>query len=195
MKRRDGQDRQGGQSRQDGQRGQQQEGMTGMRVMSVYRSAVLGPVAAVLLPAYLSACFHYVPGRTDPLPGPRTEVQVHLTSPINVPLGEVTLNEVNRVEGIVAASEGDSLSLYAKWLYPQVGSKYDALGATFQFSRSNIARLDEYRFSGKLTLGAALIAGAVVVGFLEAIRLAVAGDNRTPGDPPPPASVQGWTFR
>lgn len=156
-----------------------------------FRRTIAAPAAALLLPAYLSACFHYVSGATDPLPGPQSEVRVGLTAPISVPLGEVTLHDVTTVEGVVAQSGADSLSVFAKWLYPQVGIKYDALGATFQFPKSNIARLEQYRFSTPMTLGAGLVAGAVVVAFLEAVHLAVGGQGSGNGQPPPQASVRG----
>jgi hypothetical protein len=118
-------------------------------------------------------------------------VRVHLASPINVPLGEVTLFDVRQVEGIVAQSGGDSLQVFGKWLYPGVGRKYDALGAAFSFSRGDISHVERYRFSGTRTVLAAVVAGAIVVGFLEAIRIAGSGEppggNGTPG-----ASVRGW---
>jgi len=156
-----------------------------------WRRTLAAPAAAVLLPAYLSACFHYVAGTTDPLPGPESEVRVGLASPISVPLGEVTLHDVTTVEGVVAQRGADSLSVFAKWLYPQIGTKYDAEGATFQFSKGEIARLEQYRFSTKMTLGAGLVAGAVVVAFLEAVHLAVGGQSSSNGQPQPQASVRG----
>jgi hypothetical protein len=125
------------------------------------------------------------------MPGPQSEVRVGLSSPISVPLGEVTLHDVTSVEGVVAQSGADSLSVFAKWLYPQIGIKYDAEGATFQFPRSNIARLERYRFSTPMTLGAGVIAGAVVVAFLEAIHLAVGGQSTNGGGNQQQASVRG----
>jgi hypothetical protein len=159
--------------------------------MSALRRKVMTPAAALLLPAYLSACFHYVPASTDPLPGPQSDVRVGLTSPIDVPLGEVTLHDVTTVEGVVARSGTDSLSVFARWLYPQLGTKYDALGATFDFPKSSIARVEAYRLSPKLTVGAGLIAGAVLMAFLEAIHLAVGGQDSNGGQPQPQASVRG----
>jgi len=162
-----------------------------VNLMSDLRRHTLAPVGAILLPVYLAGCFQYVPGTLEPLPAPRSDVRVHLASPMDVPLGEATLRDVAVVEGIVAQSGGDSLGVFAKWLYPRLGRKYDALGATFNFSRGGISQVDQYRFSVKRTTLAVAIAGAVVVGFLEAVRLAQAGEG-PPSDGGIPASVRGW---
>ncbi len=160
-----------------------------MTILSVVRSRMLAPAAAALLPAYVSACFRYVPSARDQLPGPRTEVQVRLAEPMRIPLGEVTLEDVTKIEGIVAESNGDSLGLWAKWLYPRVGRKYDALGATFYLARKNIAGVDEYRLSPQRTLLGAVIAGAIVAGFLYATGLAKVGGS---GGQPPGDSFMLW---
>jgi hypothetical protein len=162
-----------------------------MTTMSVIRRSVLAPGAALLLPAYLSGCFHYVPGSVEPLPGPRTEVQVHLTQPLRVPLGEVTLEEVTAIEGVVSDASSDTLGVYAKWLYPRVGRKYDALGATFRVAAGSISQVEQWRFSPQRTALVAVIAGAVVYGFLQGVRLAKSAD--TPGGGPiDNQSIRGW---
>ena len=151
-------------------------------MLSGLRRTVLAPVAAVLLPVYLSACFQYRRADIEPLPGPRTEVKVHLTAPIQVPLGEVTLHDVTAIEGIASDANADTLGLYAKWLYPQVGNKFDALGATFRVAKGSISEVERYRFSPQRTVLAIAVAGAVVVGFLYAIGLAKIGGSG--GGPP-----------
>lgn len=159
--------------------------------MSASRRRCARPVAALLLPVYLGACFRYAPGSLDPPPATRSEVKLRLVSPINVPLGDQTLYDVRIIEGIVARSTTDSVDVFARWLYPGVGRKYDAQGATFTLARGNIASLDEYRFSTKLTLVAAAVAGAVVVGFLQAIRLAQGGEGPPSSGGGNQASVRG----
>jgi len=163
-------------------------------ITSVFRRTVLAPGAALLLPAYLSACFHYVPAAVEPLPGPRTEVRVHLAQPLRVPLGEFTLEDVATIEGIVAETTGDTLGVWAKWLYPRLGTRYDALGATFHVSRGSISRLDQYRFSTTWTAVTLGVAGAVVVGFFALIGLATAGETGA-GNIPETTSVRGWGIR
>ena len=165
-----------------------------MSAMSAFRRWLVAPGAGLLLPAYLSACFRYAPASVEPLPGQRSEVRVHLTDPLRVPMGEVTLEEVTSIEGIVAEATDDTLNLWAKWLYPRAGRKYDAMGTTFQVSKGSIARLDRYRFSPQLTAGAVLVTGVVLVGFLYAIGVAKFGG--TAGDiPPENQSVRGWGVR
>jgi hypothetical protein len=159
--------------------------------MSEFQRRLARPAAAILLPAYTAACFQYAPGRLEPPPAPRSEVKVYLSSPINVPLGELTLYDVRSIEGILSRSTPDSLQVFAKWLYPGLGRKYDAQGATFTLPRGEIASLDEYRFSTKLTVLAAAITGAVIVGFWQAIRLAKAGQGPPPSDGNQ-ASVRGF---
>ncbi len=162
-----------------------------MPMLSGFRKTVLAPGAALLLPAYASACFQYKAAGVEPLPGPRTEVKVHLAAPIEVPLGEVTLREVTAIEGIASDASADTLGVYAKWLYPRVGSKYDALGATFRVAKESISQVEQYRFSPQRTVLAIGVAGAVVVGFLYAIGLAKFGG--TTGEVPPEnQSVRGW---
>ena len=162
-----------------------------MTTMSALRRTVVAPGAAVLLPAYLAGCFQYVPAGAELLPGPRAEVQVHLTTPIQVPMGEFTLEQVTRIEGVVARSVDDTLDLWAKWLYPRYGPKYDALGATFQVSKGSIARLDQYRFSPKRTALVLAVTGAVIVSFLQAVRLARADDGGGT-EPPPETAIRAW---
>lgn len=164
-----------------------------MPTLWVLRHKLLAPVAALLLPAYLSACFQYRATGVEPLPGPRTEVKVHLAAPIQVPLGEVTLRDVTTIEGIASGASDDTLGVFAKWLYPQVGNKYDALGATFRVAAGNIAEVEQYRFSPQRTIVAVAITGAAIVGFLYAIGLAKFGGGVD--KPPEEFSVRGWWSR
>lgn len=159
--------------------------------MSEFRRRLAVPAAAIVLPVYTAACFQYASGRLDPPPAPRSEIKVYLAQPMNVPLGELTLYDVRSIEGILSRSTPDSLQVFARWLYPGLGRKYDAQGATFTLPRGGVARLEEYRFSAKLTALAAAIAGAVIVGFWQAIRLAQAGEGPPPSDGSQ-ASVRGF---
>ena len=160
-----------------------------MTLMSGLRRNVLGPAAALLLPAYLSACFQYKPAGVEPLPGPRTEVRVHLAPPIQVPLGEVTLHDVTTIEGIASDASNDTLGVYAKWLYPRVGSKYDALGATFRVPKGRITQVEQYRFSPQRTFLAVAVTGGAIMGFLYAVGLARFGGG-APELPPEQQSVR-----
>lgn len=143
------------------------------------------PIAAVLL---LTGCFHYVPAQIPPLPKPETEVRVTLADPLDIPMGEFTLNHVTRIEGIVAAADGDTLALVAKWLHPRGGRRYDALFGSHNIPVAGIEQLEEYRFSGKRTAILLGAGAAVVAAFFDLIRRVVTGDQPG-GFPPPEASV------
>ncbi|HWP39168.1 MAG TPA: hypothetical protein VNL18_16590 [Gemmatimonadales bacterium] len=130
------------------------------------------PVAASLL---VTGCFQYVPASYPPPPKPRSEVRLEFASPRDIPMGEFTLNEVTVLEGIVAEATEDTLGLWARWIRSKLGQKYDAQGATFYVPRSDVGRLDSYRFSGKRTfwLTAGLVAATTAA--ILAVRKTVAG--------------------
>lgn len=136
------------------------------------------PVAAVLL---LTGCFHYVPAEVPPLPKPETEVRVTLTSALDIPMGEFTLNDVTRIEGIVAEADNDTLGLVAKWLHVRVGRKYDALFGSYNIPVAGIEQLEEWRLSGKRTIVLAGLSVAVVAVFFELARRALSSE--LPGPP------------
>ncbi|MBI2072403.1 MAG: hypothetical protein HYT81_05090 [Gemmatimonadetes bacterium] len=151
-----------------------------MPVLSGLRRTVLAPAAVLLLPAYLSACFHYVPASLSPLPKPKTEVRVTLAKPMDITMGEFTLHDVTTIEGIVTETNSDTLGLVARWLRPRVGPKYDAIGGAYYFSLEGIGQLEQWRVSGKRT--AVLLAAGVAVAafFVELGRRALGGELTGP---------------
>jgi len=157
-------------------------------VMSDVRRRALAPAAALLLPAYLAACFQYVPAALPPLPKPSTQVRVTLAEPMNISMGEFTLHDVTRIEGLVAAANGDTLGLVAKWLYPRVGRKYDALYGSYDVPLAEVQQLEAWRFAPKRTavfLGVTAVATVVI---LHTVWRVVSG-GRLGEVEPPPASV------
>ncbi|MBI2537146.1 MAG: hypothetical protein HYW06_09360 [Gemmatimonadetes bacterium] len=156
--------------------------------MSAMRRLVFAPAATLLLPAYVAACFHYVPIDVPPLPKAQTEVRVTLASPMDISMGEFTLNDVTRIEGIVTEVNGDTLGLVARWLHPRAGNRYDAMFGSYDIPVTNIEQLEAWRLSGRRT---AILLGATAAGvavFFDLIRRVVSGDR--PGDiPPPEASI------
>lgn len=107
------------------------------------------PVAGVLL---VTGCFHYVPSEIPPAPKAATEVRVTLATPIDIPMGDFTLNEVSMIEGIVSEVNGDTLGLVAKWLYPRMGRKWDALYGSYDVPFGEIQQLEEWRLAPRRTL-------------------------------------------
>lgn len=144
---------------------------------------VMRPVAAVLL---LTGCFHYVPAEVTSLPSPRTEVRITLSQPIDIPMGEFTLNEVTRIEGVVAEANGDTLDLVARWLYPRVGRKWDAMFGSYGVPITQIQQLEEWRLSPRTTAIVLGVSAAVLAVLFGAVRRATSGGGIEP--PPPDAT-------
>ncbi|HEX9580361.1 MAG TPA: hypothetical protein VF970_04575 [Gemmatimonadales bacterium] len=139
------------------------------------------PVAAGLL---VTGCFQYVPGSYPPAPKPNSEVRVELASPRDIPMGEFTLNEVTVIEGTVAEATEDTLGIWARWIRPRLGRKYDAAGATFYIPRSEIASMDGWRLAPRrtvLAIGVGVAAGALLLGVIGLVGASGTG----PGDPGP----------
>lgn len=136
----------------------------------------------------VTGCFQYVPVQVSPPPKPQTEVRVTVAEPFDIPMGEFTLNDVTRVEGIVAEANGDTLVLVAKWLHPRVGRKYDALYGSYAIPFAEIKQLERWRFSGKRTVLFLGATGAITAFVLNSVWLVVRGDRPTEVEPPP-ASV------
>lgn len=139
------------------------------------------PVAAVLL---FTGCFHYVPAQVPPLPQPQTEIRVTLSEPWSIPMGEFTLHDVTRVEGIVAETSGDTLGMVARWLFPRVGNKYDALYASYNIPVASIGQLEEWRFWGRRTAIAVAVSAVVTTFVLNAVWRVVRGQGPPDGEPP-----------
>jgi len=143
------------------------------------------PVAGALL---VCGCFHYVPASYPPPPRPNSEVRIELATPRDIPMGEFTLNEVTVIEGVVAEGTSDTLALWARWIRPRVGRKYDAAGATFYLPRREIARVDGWQLAPKLT---AAVVGIAVASATLIVRWAWRSrdSGRPPVTPPDVTSI------
>lgn len=151
------------------------------------RNTAFRPIAAMLM---LTGCFHYVPAAVEPPPRAQTEVRVTLAQSIDIPMGEFTLNEVTRIEGIVAAADGDTLGLVARWLYPRVGRKYDAMYGSYGIPVTQIQQLEEWRLSARTTAIVLGVSAAVLAVLFGAVRRATSGGGiETP--PPDATSIVG----
>ncbi len=159
-----------------------------MRMVSGFRRRI-APVAAVLLPAYLAACFHYVPVDAGWMPHLGTNVRATLSNPRPFDFGTLTVNDVRRVEGTVVETYPDSLGLWVTWLYPLVGEKYDANRSQFYLQRTGIAQLEQWRVSSKDTAVLLGVAAGVMVGLLAVVKFAGGGDGGI-GPPPEPVATQ-----
>jgi hypothetical protein len=152
--------------------------------MSGLRRTVLAPAAALLLPAYVSACFHYVPVADSYLPQPGATIRARLANPTPFNLGTLTVNDVTTLEGLVVETYPDSLGLWVKWLYPQGGEKYYGNSAQFYLRRASVTGLDQWRVSGAQTGIMVGLAAALVVGLSQLVSWAKARTGSNPDLPP-----------
>jgi hypothetical protein len=102
---------------------------------------------------------------------------------MDVSMGEFTINEVDQIEGIVTETQGDTLDLVARWLHPRSGRRFDAMMSSYVIPVTQIERLEEWRVSGKRTVGVVAITAATFVLFFDLVRRALGGNE--PGGPPP----------
>src|SRR5436190_21498186 len=72
-----------------------------------------------------AACFAYQPLQR-PAPVPGTEVRATLATPISVSLGQITVQNVDRIEGLVYRTNADSLVISGSWVRTREGSDFAA---------------------------------------------------------------------
>jgi hypothetical protein len=141
----------------------------------------LGAVAGCVALATSAACYSYRPlGETTPSPG--REVRATLASPVSLRVGELTLHDVNRVEGLIYAASPNSLSVSGSWVYTQVGSRYPANGGVFPLERPALRSLEVRRLSVHRTGLAAVLTVGVVAALFGVVDQVFSGS----GAPPPP---------
>ncbi len=160
-----------------------------MRMVSGLRRRI-APVAAVLLPAYLAACFHYVPVDAGWMPPPGANIRAGLSTPQAFNLGTETINDVQSVEGTVVETYPDSLGLWVRWLHPKVGERFDANLVEFSLPRGSITQLEYWRVSGRQTAVLGVVTVGAVVGLLRLVSWAVGKNSSGLGDKPGDVTTQ-----
>ncbi len=92
--------------------------------------------ASVLLLA-LSGCYLYAPvGEAVPERG--SEVKARLAPTQDLDLGEITVRDVDEVEGVVYRATPDSLAVSSTWLHSRAGARFGTNGAIFYFERGSV---------------------------------------------------------
>ncbi len=152
-----------------------------MRTMSGFRRAI-APIAAIMLPVYLSACFHYVAVEAGSLPPPGTSIRAGLSSPQAFDLGTETINDVQSVEGTVVETYPDSLGIWVTWLHPKIGERFDANRVEFHLRRGDITRLEQWRVSGKQTALLGVVSVGALAGLLQLVSWAIGKNSSDLGD-------------
>jgi hypothetical protein len=142
--------------------------------------------SVALFPLLLGGCFSYVAlGAATPRRG--TDVVAKLSTPLAVPLQDVTVREVNATTGKVTYADDDSLVLAVEHFRSDAGTDYPGLGTTITIRRDHIAELQERRIAaGKtvLLLGAGAVALGAIVYSVGPLLGSTSG--APPGPPTPP---------
>lgn len=141
----------------------------------------LGAVAGCMALATSAACYAYRPlGETTPAPG--REVRATLATPVSLRVGELTLHDVDRVEGLVYTAGPESLLVSGSWVYTQVGSRYPAGGGVFPIERPTLRSLEVRRLSAPRTGLAAVLTVGIAVALFGVVDHVLGGSG--PGGPP-----------
>ena len=114
------------------------------------------PVAALLWA--LAGCYHYVPTAATTLPQ-GTPLRAHLEELSAFELAQITVNNIDRVEGEVIRVDERELILSATWLQAITGNGYPGNGWTVTIPESNVVEVEERRLSWWRT--GLVVAGAV----------------------------------
>lgn len=136
-----------------------------------------GQVGATLVAAVLAtACYAYQP-MTRPTPKAGTEVRATVSTPFNLQVGDVTIQDIDRVEGLVQYASGDSLLVSGSWLYTQLGSRYAANGSVLFIDRPRLKVLEVRRLSPARTGLASVATVGIVAALFAGVQQALGGGS------------------
>jgi hypothetical protein len=138
------------------------------------------PVAAVLL----SGCYTYQP-LTRPTPEAGAEVRATLAQPVPLQVGDLTIHDVDRIEGQVHSADGDTVRVWGAWLHTRSGGRHSANGGSLALPRDRIATIEQRRLSPARSALAALVVGGVVAALFTLVEGALGGSGNS-GQPPQP---------
>ena len=134
-------------------------------------------------------CFPYAQintTATQPGPQPGAEVIARLAVPGEFQVGSVTIHDVTAVAGRVAYADTDSLVIAARQLSAASGDDYAGSEGLLPIRRSQIARLEEKRFSLWKTGVAFGVGVGAIVGTIAGVHQLLGAAGGGPGKPPPP---------
>lgn len=115
-------------------------------------------ILALLAP--LAGCFHYVTVAPVSLPQ-GTQVRARLNTMAAFDLAQITVNNIDQVEGEVVRVDDTGLILSATWLQAVTGNGYAGNGWTVEIPGANVAGFEEKRFSWWRT---GVVVGGLLVG-------------------------------
>jgi len=103
-------------------------------------------VFALVTFAASTGCYHYVP--VTPAAAPQgTPVRARLSSMSSFELSQITVNNIDQVEGEMIRVDGGSLFLSATWLQAVTGNGYAGNGWTVSIPQDDMVGLEERRLS------------------------------------------------
>ena len=116
------------------------------------------PVLILLALPFMGGCYHYA--ATPTLEQPQgTPVRAHLESLSSFELSQITVNNINQVDGEVVRRDAGDLVLSATWLEAVTGNGYPGNGWTVRIPEANVTGVEVRRLSWWRT-------GVVVGGFI-----------------------------
>lgn len=127
-----------------------------------------------------TACYTYVPVK-GVVPGPGAEVRSHFEPMRDVDIGEITVRDVDRIEGTVYRASADTLSVWGQWLYSQTGIRYDPQGAMFNLAPETVRDLEVRKLNPIRSALAVTIGAAIGYGMFNFIADPGSGGNNGDG--------------
>ena len=119
-------------------------------------------LVCLLLTLPLAAgCYHYVPTTTTAGHPQGTPLRAHLSTMSSFELSQITVNNIDRVEGeLVRLDQGDVI-LSATWLQAVTGNGYPGNGWTVRIPEVNVTGVEKREISWWRT---GVVMGAIAVG-------------------------------
>src|SRR5688572_25954638 len=105
-------------------------------------------------------CYHYVPAVATAAPQ-GTQLRAQLNTMAAFELSQITVNNIDRVEGEMVRVDAGDLVLSATWLQAVTGNGYAGNGWTVRIPEGNVAGLQRRTFSWWRS---AVVIGAIAVG-------------------------------
>ena len=132
----------------------------------------------------LAGCYHYVPtDATTSRPG--TPVRAQLDTMSAFELAQITVNNIDEVEGEMVRVDAADLILSATWLEAVTGNGYPGSGWTVRIPQSNVTAFERRQLSWWRT---AIVVGGVAVGTwlgFESLGLGESSGDGGGGTPDP----------
>lgn len=92
----------------------------------------------------VNACYVYVPVG-DTMPAPGKEIRAYLSPHQDFDVGNVTVRDVERIDGIVYTSSADTVAVFSNWLHQTFGRRFDSRRAVYYLTRDELGVLEERR--------------------------------------------------